>query len=132
MTISFNKRDPIYVQVVRDFKEKIAAGYLRPGEQVPSRRELASSYKINPNTVQRAYKEMEAEKLIYTEGNSPSCITDDEAVLRAVRKEWIDQAVTTFVETIRPVDIPFDEVMELVQEKMTEKNSMNLKEETHD
>jgi len=120
MPVSFNKRDPIYLQVMRDFKEKIAAGILQPGEKVPSRRELASQYKINPNTVQRAYKEMEAEKLIFTEGNSPSRITEDETILKAVRREWIDQAVTKFVETIRPIDIPLNEVMEMVQDKMSQ------------
>ncbi|WP_277631450.1 GntR family transcriptional regulator [Atopococcus tabaci] len=132
MPIVFNKRDPIYVQVIQDFKEKIAAGVLQPGQQVPSRRELASQYKINPNTVQRAYKEMEAEKLIFTAGNSPSRITEDQSILKAVRREWIDQAVTEFVESIRPIDIPLEEVMGMIQEKMTHSENQPLKEEHHD
>lgn len=132
MPIVFNKRDPIYVQVIQDFKAKIAAGVLQPGQQVPSRRELASQYKINPNTVQRAYKEMEAEKLIFTDGNSPSRITEDQSILKAVRREWIDQAVTEFVESIRPIDIPLEEVVGMIQEKMTHSENQPLKEEHHD
>src|SRR5690606_35869669 len=89
MKIQFNNRDPVYLQVVRYFKEEIARGNLEPGEEIPSRRELANQLKINPNTAQRAYKEMEEQGLIFTEGNMPSRITKDEAVLKQVREELI-------------------------------------------
>jgi len=86
MNVKFNNRDPVYVQVVRYFKEQIAKGFFEPGQEIPSRRELAHRLKINPNTAQRAYKEMEEQGLIFTEGNLPSRITRDE-VLKKVRKE---------------------------------------------
>ena len=119
MKINFNKRDPVYVQVVRHFKEEIATGILEPGQEIPSRRELAAKLKINPNTAQRAYKEMEEAGLIYTEGNLPSKITEDEAVLGAVREALILQAVDTFMTTIRPINVPLDEVVDLIKEKYT-------------
>ncbi|MBM7599708.1 DNA-binding transcriptional regulator YhcF (GntR family) [Virgibacillus halotolerans] len=119
MKINFNKRDPVYVQVVRHFKEEIATGILEPGQEIPSRRELAAKLKINPNTAQRAYKEMEEAGLIYTEGNLPSKITKDEAVLGAVREALILQAVDTFMTTIRPINVPLDEVVDLIKEKYT-------------
>ena len=119
MKINFNKRDPVYVQVVRHFKEEIATGVLEPGQEIPSRRELAAKLKINPNTAQRAYKEMEEAGLIYTEGNLPSKITEDEAVLGAVREALILQAVDTFMTTIRPINVPLDEVVDLIKEKYT-------------
>lgn len=101
MSVNFNKRDPVYVQVIRHFKEQIATGILEPGQEIPSRRELANRLKINPNTAQRAYKEMEEAGLIYTERNLPSKITKDEAILRQVREELIDEAVDSFVHSIR-------------------------------
>ena len=67
MNVNFNNRDPVYLQVIRNFKEKIAIGELVPGDEIPSRRELANMLKINPNTAQRAYKEMEEQGLIHTE-----------------------------------------------------------------
>lgn len=69
MNISFNTRDPVYLQVIRHVKLLIARGELEGGDTIPSRRELATSLKINPNTVQRAYKEMEEAQLIHTERN---------------------------------------------------------------
>lgn len=120
MKINFNKRDPVYVQVVRHFKEQIATGAYEPGVEIPSRRELANQLKINPNTAQRAYKEMEEEGLIFTEGNNPSKITRDENIIATVREELILEAVETFVTSIKPINVPLDEVIGLIKEKYTE------------
>lgn len=117
MNVQFNNRDPVYVQVIRHFKEQIAKGYFEPGQEIPSRRELASQLKINPNTAQRAYKEMEEQRLIYTEGNMPSCITKDEAVLKSVREELISEAVDLFLGAIKSINAPLPEVLELVKKK---------------
>ena len=120
MKINFNKRDPVYVQVVRYFKEQIAMGTYEPGAEIPSRRELANQLKINPNTAQRAYKEMEEEGLIFTEGNNPSKITREENIIATVREELIMEAVETFVTSIKPINVPLDEVIGLVKEKYSE------------
>lgn len=117
MKIIFNKRDPVYVQVVQHFKEQIASGYYEPGQEIPSRRELAGQLKINPNTAQRAYKEMEEAGLIFTEGNNPSRITKDEKVLRVVRTELIENAVNSFIAAVEPINIPLDELVDMVKEK---------------
>ncbi|MFD2759991.1 GntR family transcriptional regulator [Lentibacillus juripiscarius] len=117
MSVNFNKRDPVYVQVIRHFKEQIATGILEPGQEIPSRRELANRLKINPNTAQRAYKEMEEAGLIYTERNLPSKITKDEAILRQVREELIDEAVDSFVHSIRSIQVPIDDVVDRVKKK---------------
>ena len=117
LTLQFNNRDPVYVQVVRHFKEQIARGNYKPGEEIPSRRELANQLKINPNTAQRAYKEMEEQKLIFTEGNLPSCITKDEAVLKDVREQLIGEAVDAFIESIQAINAPLPEVLNLVKRK---------------
>ncbi|MCM3236462.1 GntR family transcriptional regulator [Heyndrickxia oleronia] len=117
MKINFNNRDPVYVQVVRYFKEQIAIGMLEKGQEIPSRRELASMLKINPNTAQRAYKEMEEQGLIHTEKNYPSRITNDEVVLSKVRTELIVEAVDSFVQSIRSINVPVDELLEIIKEK---------------
>ncbi|AQQ53568.1 GntR family transcriptional regulator [Planococcus lenghuensis] len=119
MDMNFNNRDPVYLQIIRYFKEKIAIGELQPGEEIPSRRELANRMKVNPNTAQRAYKEMEQQKLIYTERNHPSKITTDLNTLSKVREELIIEAVDTFVTSVRSINVPVEELLELVREKYT-------------
>ena len=117
MNSHFNNREPVYVQVIRSFKEQIATGELQPGQEIPSRRELASLMGINPNTAQRAYKEMEEQGLIHTERNFPSKITTNDAVLSAVREELINEAVEVFVSSVHSIQLPLDEVLSRVKEK---------------
>lgn len=123
MNVSFNNRDPIYLQVVRYFKAEIAAGRLQAGDEIPSRRELAALLKINPNTAQRSYKEMEEQGLIVTEGNSPSRITSDEGILKSIRQELICEAVDTFIASIQGMDIPVEELLEQVRERYAAERS---------
>lgn len=118
--VAFNNRDPVYLQVVRHFKEQIATGRLAAGQVIPSRRELGALMKINPNTVQKAYKEMEEQQLIITEGNSPSRITNDTKLLNQIRSELLGEAVSAFVASVRKIDVPVDELLQLVRSKYEE------------
>ena len=122
MSFLINNREPVYLQVVRYFKEQIATGELTAGQEIPSRRELASLLKINPNTAQKAYKEMEEHGLIYTERNFPSRITTDKKVLKGVREELIQEAVDAFILAIKPIQVPVDELVDIVKKNyLTEK-----------
>lgn len=125
MKIAFNKRDPLYIQVVQHFKQQIASGNFEPGQEIPSRRELASQLKINPNTAQRAYKEMEEAGLIFTEGNNPSRITKDEKVLGELRKELIEDAVDNLIAAVEPIHISMDELIGLIKKKYEIKRREN-------
>lgn len=119
MDVTFNKRDPIYMQVKHYFKRLIVSGDLKPGDEMPSRRQLANQLKINPNTVQRAFSEMEEQHLLYTEPNKPSKITEDPTVLKQLKKEWLNQAINQFVSAIDPVDISLDELVSLIEEEFS-------------
>ncbi|MGB3161691.1 GntR family transcriptional regulator [Carnobacterium sp.] len=130
MNIQFDKRDPIYLQVIRYFKQEIAVAHLKPGQEIPSRRELANQLSINPNTAQKAYKEMETIGLIYTEGNMPSKITENTALLKNIRTELIDEATNNFITAITPIKVPLEEIVDLVKKKYLENE--NDKEDTND
>lgn len=117
MKFNIDHRSPVYLQVIHYFKEKIASGELAMGEEIPSRRELARTLKINPNTVQRAYKEMEEAELIYTDGNLPSKVTKDERVIQRVRQQLMTTALDEFVDTMQTLHMQIDEIIPLLQEK---------------
>lgn len=123
--VTFNGRDPVYLQVVRHFKEQLATGRLEAGQIIPSRRELGAILKINPNTAQKAYKEMEEQQLIVTEGNSASRITLDENVLRSIRSELISDAVDAFVVSVRKIEVPVEELLDIVKQKYLERNEID-------
>lgn len=117
INMRFNNRDPVYLQVVRYFKEGLAAGRLSAGDVIPSRREIAGLLKINPNTAQKAYKEMEDQGLIITEGNSPSRIASNEQLIGSIRDELIQEAAAAFIDSIKNIDVPVEELLNVVRKQ---------------
>ncbi|AIC95653.1 MULTISPECIES: GntR family transcriptional regulator [Shouchella] len=117
MNILFNNREPVYIQVIRHFKEQIALGHLVAGQEIPSRRELGSTLKINPNTAQRAYKEMEEQQLIETERNKPSRITQDQQVLNQIRAELIHESVDLFLDSMKTINVSVDELISIIRKR---------------
>ena len=113
--MEFDQRSPVYLQVIRWFKERIATGEFVGGQEIPSRRALAAELGINPNTAQKVYKEMEEQQLITTERNVPSRITTDPQVVERVRSELLSEAVAEFVTAVQAIQVPLDEVMSTVQ-----------------
>ncbi|MCT4791043.1 MULTISPECIES: GntR family transcriptional regulator [Exiguobacterium] len=109
MLLHFNKRIPIYLQVLDWFKKRIVMGEFKRGESIPSRRALAATLKIHPNTAQKVYKELEEQQLITTELNVPSKVTMDQSVIDQARTELLDNTVTQFVESIRALQISLEE-----------------------
>lgn len=113
--MELDRRSPVYEQIMQYFKEQIACGEFPPGSTVPSRRDLASRLKVNPNTVQRAYKEMEEMGLIHTEGNSPSTITENRSLIQEIRMELITRSLNDFLHAARKLGLGEDEAVELVR-----------------
>ena len=64
--MDFNASQPIYKQIIDDFKKKLIRGELEEGDKIPSQREYAEEVRVNPNTVQRAYREMESMNMVET------------------------------------------------------------------
>ncbi len=76
--ISINYRDsrPVYEQIVDGFKKLIVTGLIKKDEKMPSVREFAAQYAINPNTIQRAYRDLENEGYIYSVPGRGSFVVD--------------------------------------------------------
>lgn len=72
--LDYRDARPIYSQIVDGYREQILAGVLRQGDKLPSVRELATELTINPNTIQRAYRELEAEGWIASVGGKGSFV----------------------------------------------------------
>lgn len=116
----FDKRSPVYEQIIEMHKKKIVSDEFQPGQEIPSRRELATQLKVNPNTVQRAYKEMEGLGLIYTDGNSLSKITDSQSKIQTLRQETLEDALQAFIETVRTIGLEDEAVLNLIKTRLKE------------
>ncbi len=117
-SLQFNSRDPIYLQVMEEFRNQLVSDQLQLGEELPSRREIARQLNINPNTVQRAFSEMEERNWIFTEPNRPSRVTTDAAIIRKVKRDFVEKAIKDFVTSIRTIDITYEEVVDLLAKEI--------------
>jgi len=81
--LDYRDRRPIYEQVVERFQELMMTGVLRADSQLPSVRSLAMELSINPNTIQRAYAELEHRGYIYSVKGKGSFVADNDQVKKA-------------------------------------------------
>ncbi|RHO21979.1 GntR family transcriptional regulator [Amedibacterium intestinale] len=114
--IQFNKKEAVYPQLVAYVKKQILIGSVENNEELPSRRELALSLAINPNTVQKAYKILEDEGIIRTISNVKSVICVNEEIKETIQKEYIQKHLKGFIDECKSVHLSFQEVVSLLSE----------------
>ena len=115
MQLNFDSPKPIYLQMVDEVKKALARGELSPGDKIPSHKERAQMSQVNPNTVQRAYQEMEREGLTETLRGQGTFIRNDPALLLNIRTEMAQAAVRQFIEEMRELGIAPDETERLLR-----------------
>ncbi|MFZ5644463.1 MAG: GntR family transcriptional regulator [Bacillota bacterium] len=85
---------PIYIQVLEQIRSSVASGVLAPGDQLPSVRDLAVQLSINPNTISKAYQELEHEGVVYTLRGRGTFVSQPSSTLSdSVRLRKLDEAV---------------------------------------
>jgi GntR family transcriptional regulator len=110
---------PIYAQIVAQTKQAIAAGVMRPGESLPSLRELAGTLRVNPLTVARAYRELEAAGVVTTEHGRGTFVSGQAAALSdAYRAEMLVQAVDRLLVEAYHLGAGPDAVRATVEERL--------------
>ena len=113
--IDYKDRRPIYEQVIERFQDLIVKGILKPDSQLPSVRNLAMELSINPNTIQRAYAELERQGFIYSIKGRGSFVSFNEELLTMKKKEVIEE-IAKVTELAKNIQITEKEVMDCVKE----------------
>ena len=94
IVLDYQDRRPLYEQVEEKFRNLILMGVLEPGSRMPSVRQLAMELSINPNTIQRAYMQLEQEGLIYPVKGTGNFIADSEEVRKLSKASYIKELKT--------------------------------------
>jgi len=117
--LDYKDRRPIYEQVIEKFQQMILCGVLQPGESMPSVRGLAMELSLNPNTVQRAYQEVERSGYIYTVKGKGSFVCDSVDAAYSKRKE-LREELKGYVQKAFAIGISEQELATLLTESMAE------------
>lgn len=118
--MEFQSNTPIYLQLIDLVKLQIISGQLQPGDKLPSVRELAMTYGVNPNTMQKALSELEWEKLVYTVRTTGRYVTEDAALIQKLRKELAELRIGEFFTELRRLGYSKAEIRQLLESYMEE------------
>ncbi len=107
---------PIYAQIVERLKLQIVSGNYPPGARLPSVRELAAQASVNPNTMQKAFTELERTGLIVTLRTSGRIVTQDGERIAVARRELAQEQVRLFWEQMTQLGYDREQILSLLLE----------------
>lgn len=106
---------PIYLQIIRYVKRAIAAGTIQTGDELPSRRMLSAQLGVNPNTVQKAYKLLEDEGIIFSRSGAKSEIALSPELVETIRGQLLEQEVGQLVRALRQAGLDKEAAFSLLE-----------------
>jgi GntR family transcriptional regulator len=116
-SLDFKSGVPFYKQIIFQVEMAIADGRLQKGEQLPTVRSLAVDLSINPNTVARAYNEMEIRNIVITQQGSGTFISEREVSLDAIEREKIlTQLTKAYITKTASYGFSLEEIQKNIQE----------------
>lgn len=115
LTLNYRDSQPIYEQIKDGLRRMIVTGAMKQDEKLPSVRSLAAQLSINPNTIQRAYNELEAEGYIYSVAGKRSFVSDT-ADADAARRASLTGDLRKLMGELRYLGVTAEEAMTLIKE----------------
>ena len=111
---------PIYLQLMEKIQQDIISGVYHAGDRLPSVRELALEASVNPNTMQKALSEPERNGLVHTQRTSGRFITEDKTMLKQLKTELAAVHIQDFLNTMKQLGFPPEEILELIEKTIKE------------
>ena len=118
MPIKFSNDKPIFLQLAEIIKGNILSGKYKINEKLPSVRELALIFAINPNTVQKALQLLEDDGLIVTDRTNGKYVAENSSVIKKQKEIIINSEIDSFFERMRALGLKDNEIKELINRRV--------------
>ncbi len=115
MAWKLNSDRPIYAQILEVIQLRIISQQYKPGEKIPSVRELAAEAGVNPNTMQKALAELERSGLVMAQRTSGRIVTEDMDMIRKTQDELAREQVDEFIGRMKELGFCKEEVIGLIE-----------------
>lgn len=112
--MEYNSNAPIYMQVMRELKKLMIKGELKPGQKMPSNRELAVLFKVNQNTAARVCREMESEGCCYTRRGIGTFVSEEEEMFENLKNEMAEELLRNFMKEMKDLGFQKDDIISQV------------------
>ncbi len=123
--MNFSSERPIYIQIKEKICQMVARGDLCAGGKMPSLRDLALQLKVNPNTAQRAYRELEEEGLLFTRRGQGTFVVEDDDVILSLREKLGEDRARAYLEGAQALGLSGRESIRLL-ERLVDGEEENL------
>jgi GntR family transcriptional regulator len=120
MDLEFDDKMPIYLQIMDRIKMEIATEKLKANDKLPSVREMATSLKVNPNTLQRAYQELERLGIVYTQRGMGTFVGEKENMIDDLKQEMAKEVMDSFILRMKRLGFTEQEIMENISKNIIE------------
>lgn len=117
MAWNLNSDRPIYAQILEIIQMRIVSGIYRPGERIPSVRELAAEAGVNPNTMQKALSELERSGLVMAVRTSGRVVTEDMEMIRQTKNVLGREQVREFIDRMKKLGFNREEIVKLLEQE---------------
>jgi len=105
---------PIYLQIIRYLKQQMAAGVVKDGDEMPSRRVLSARLGVNPNTIQKAYRMLEEEGLISSHAGAKSYVSLNDRQMETIRRQLLQEEVQRLVDAMKQMGVTQQEAVQWI------------------
>ena len=112
--MEYNTASPIYLQVINELKKRMVKGELKPGEKMPSNRELAVLFKVNQNTAARIYREMESMGLCYTKRGIGTFVSEEDDMISGLKKEMAEELLRNFMQEMEDLGFQKGDIIDRI------------------
>ena len=116
IVLDYRDRRPLYEQVTEKLEELMFSGVLPSDSRLPSVRSMATELSINPNTIQRAYAELERQGYIYSIQGKGSFVSDGRHLAEGIRKDWEKQFDAAIEEGLR-IGVSYQDMIKILEER---------------
>ena len=117
ITVDYKDRRPIYEQLTAKITELALTGELKPDEQLPSVRQLASQLGINPNTISKAYIELERRGILYSVSGKGSFVNSDLSAAAGDRQKELEQNLKECIRDLKLIGVDKSRLLEIIEEE---------------
>ncbi|WP_026572063.1 GntR family transcriptional regulator [Sediminibacillus terrae] len=119
MSDTFHSSTPIYSQLAERINKQILRGELQPGDKLPSVREMGLQVNVNPNTVQRTYRELEGMMIVESRRGQGTFVTENQSILQDMRERLKQEEISQFVASMHEMGYKNEEIESGLQSYLT-------------
>lgn len=117
--MDYKNNTPIYIQIMNLIKSDIINKKINCGEQLPSIRDMSVKYMVNPNTMQKVFKELEREGIVFTKRGMGTFVMEDYSMIKILKESMANEVMDNFLQAMKELGFDDKEIIQNIDKRMS-------------